>query len=238
MFPLTWLTLGFLAGQAGQVPIPPIPPFLPAPFPVVPWVMEPPAGTPKAQPPKVEAPHDLVEAIVLITTLPNTNGPVPSEDAFPAIREAVHKVAIDWEILDTRETSYIFAKRSDFESDLNLLRRRYQDFKDAPPLSDSQLLPERKLVNDLVQFNRAYRKHLVEKHLLEQDRAGLYEEVMIECDQLYKVWDAVRDARCEFYYITVRRQALIRLKQMLGEEDYRNVNLPPNVPTWRFNEGK
>ncbi len=59
---------------------------------------------------------------------------------------------------------------------------------------------------------------------------------MIETDRLYKVWDAVRDARCEFYYVSVRRQALMRLKDMLGEDDYRSTNLPPNVPVWRFNE--
>lgn len=179
---------------------------------------------------------DVIVAIILITGLPGTHEPVPSEDAFPAVRAIVHKVAIDWEILDGRETSYIFAKRSDFESDLNLLRRRYQDFKDAPRLEESNHLPERKVVNDLVQFNRAFRKHLVEKHILEQDRAEVYEAVMIETDRLYKVWDAVRDARCEFYYVTVRRQALMRLKEMLGEDDYYRVNLPPNVPIWRFTE--
>ena len=177
-------------------------------------------------------------AILLLTAQPGTPEPLPSEEAFPAIRDAVHKVAIEWEILDSRETGYIFAKRADFDSDLNLLRRRYQDFKDAPRLDESNRLPERKLVNELVQFNRAFRKHLVDKHVLEQDRAEVYEAVMIETDRLYKVWDAVRDARCEFYYVTVRRQALVKLKEMLGDEEYLAVNLPPNVPTWRFNEGK
>jgi len=181
---------------------------------------------------------ELLLAILLITGLPGTPEPVPSEETFPAIREAVQKIAIDWEILDNRETSYIFSKRSDFESDLNLLRRRYQDFKDAPRLEESNRLPERKLVNELVQFNRGFRKHLVDKHVLEQDRAEAYEAVMIETDRLYKVWDAVRDARCEFYYVTVRRQALLRLKEMLGDDEYQAVNLPPNVPTWRFHEGK
>jgi hypothetical protein len=175
-------------------------------------------------------------AILLITGLPGTPEPLPSEDAFPALRESVHKIAIDMEILDNRETSYIFAKRSDFDADLNLLRRRYQDFKDAPRLEESNRLPERKIVNDLVQFNRAYRKCLAEKHELEQDRGEIYETVMIETDRLYKVWDAVRDARCEFYYVTVRRQALIRLKDMLGDDDYAKTNLPPNVPTWRFRD--
>lgn len=179
---------------------------------------------------------DILTAIILITSIPGTPEPVPSEETFPAIREAVHKVAIEWEILDSRETSYIFAKRSDFESDLNLLRRRHQDFKDAPRLEESNRLPERRIVNELVQFNRAYRKHLVDRHQLELDRAEAYEVVMVETDRLYKVWDAVRDANCSFYYVTVRRQAMARLREMIGEDDYRNMNLPPNVPTWRFRE--
>jgi len=179
---------------------------------------------------------DTLTAVILLMGIPGTPEPTPTEDAFPALRDAVHKIAIEWEILDTRETSYIFAKRSDFEADLNLLRRRYQDFKDAPRLDEANRLPERKIVNELIHFNRAFRQHLVERHHLEQDRSEIYEAVMIETDQLYRVWDAVRDARCEFYYTSVRRQALVRLKEMLGEEDYAAVNLPPNVPTWRWRE--
>ena len=52
------------------------------------------------------------------------------------------------------------------------------------------------------------------------------------------MWDAVRDARCEFYYVTVRRQALKKLRDLVGEEAYLAGTLPPNVPTWRFNELK
>ena len=216
-----WAILAMLLGQAGPLP------------PQVPMVMEPPAATGPTPQTLPEQP-DLILAAILLTTLPGSPEPLPTEEEFPAMRVAVHQMAIQWEILDTRETSYIFAKRSDFDSDLNLLRRRYQDFKDAPRLDESSRLPERKLVNELVQFNRLFRKHLAERHLLEQDRQEIYAEVMIETDRLYKVWDAVRDARCDFYYVSVRRQALLRLKEMLGEEDYRDVNLPPNVPTWRW----
>jgi hypothetical protein len=57
-----------------------------------------------------------------------------------------------------------------------------------------------------------------------------------ETDSLYQVWDSVRDARCEYYYITVRRQALKRLQQMIGPDAYNAANLPPHVPLWRFQE--
>ena len=55
-----------------------------------------------------------------------------------------------------------------------------------------------------------------------------------ETDHLYYIWDTVRDARCEYYYVTVRRQALKRLRDLLGEEAYYTTKLPPFVPLWRF----
>src|SRR5439155_11277213 len=108
-----------------------------------------------------------------------------------------------------------------FSADLNMLRRRYKELADAPRLADSYRFPERAAVNELVRFNRAYRKNLDQRHLLETDR-------------LYQVWDAVRDARCEFYYVTVRRHALKKLKDQIGDEAWDTATLPPGVPTWRF----
>jgi hypothetical protein len=57
---------------------------------------------------------------------------------------------------------------------------------------------------------------------------------MQEADRLYQVWDTVRDARCDYYYVTVRRQALKRLRDMLGSDAYYSGVLPPHVPLWRF----
>ena len=62
--------------------------------------------------------------------------------------------------------------------------------------------------------------------------------MLAETDRLYLVWDAVRDARCDFYYVTVRRQALKKLRDLVGDEAYATGELPPNVPTWRFREAE
>ena len=107
---------------------------------------------------------------------------------------------------------------------------------DAPRVADGMRFPERAAVNELVRFNRSYLKHLQQRQQLEVDRADALRAVMWETDRLYQVWDAVRDARCEFYYVTVRRQALKKLKDLVGDEAYQTGTLPPNVPTWRFNE--
>jgi hypothetical protein len=89
-----------------------------------------------------------------------------------------------------------------------------------------------------VRFNRSFRKKLDERGQFEFDRAAAFQVVIRETDRLYQVWDAVRDARCEFYFITVRRQALKKLRDALGEEAYQAAELPPCVPVWRFNDLK
>ena len=73
---------------------------------------------------------------------------------------------------------------------------------------------------------------------MEPDRAPVVRAALKETDWLYQIWDAVRDARCEYYYVTVRRQALKRLQTMLGSEAYSAADLPPYVPVWRFQEIK
>jgi hypothetical protein len=177
-----------------------------------------------------------VLAAGLLTTPPDVPEPPIEAEDWPAVQEALQSLAVEWEILDPREVRYVLARPEDFENDLNLLRRRYQDLKDAPKLADAQRFPDRGTVNDLLAFNRAYRRFLDARQPLEQDRAVCLRNALKETDWLYQVWDSVRDARCEYYYITVRRQALKRLRQMVGPEAYTAGELPPYVPLWRFHE--
>ena len=179
---------------------------------------------------------DVLAAIILLNTFPGTYTHPPSDAEFPSLRDSVHRVALAWEILDPRETGYIFAKHSEFEADLNLLRQRHQDLRDAPRLCECHRLPTRFVANEFLQFNRAYRKHLVDRRELERDRAQVIDAAVAEVDECYRVWDAIRDARAEFYYVTVRRQALMRLRCMVGDEAYYLGEWPSPVPTWRFAE--
>jgi hypothetical protein len=181
---------------------------------------------------------DLLLAAALLTAPPGVPETTPAAEHWANVRDAVHKLAVDWEILDPRETRYILSRPEDFTADINLLRRRHQELAAAPKVGDGYRFPDRSAVNDLVRFNRAFRKHLDQRHELETDRCEELRAAMRETEHLYHVWDAVRDARCEFYYVTVRRQALKKLKEMVGDEAYAAGTLPPNVPTWRFNEMK
>lgn len=174
-------------------------------------------------------------AAALISSPPSSVS-LPADEHWPIYRDSIQRLAIQIEILDPRETSYIMSKRSDYEKDINLLRRRYRELADFPLISESLRLPDRQFINQLIIFNRAFRRHLVDRHILEQDRSEILRDAIRETDAIYKAWDAARDAKCEFYYITVRRQSLKKLKDMLGDEMYDAAELPPIVPFWRFNE--
>jgi hypothetical protein len=180
------------------------------------------------------SPSDLILATMLLSAPVGTPEQVPPPDRWQVMQASVHQVAIDWEILDGRETRYVLAKREDFQEDLDFLRKRRNDLDDAPKVGESDRLPSRQAVNDNIRFNRAYRKNLETRLLWESDRANVISEAIRETEKLYKMWDAMRDAKCEFHYVTVRRLALKKLKEMVGPEIYLTGEVPPYVPDWRF----
>ncbi|MBM3981419.1 MAG: hypothetical protein FJ304_14255 [Planctomycetes bacterium] len=181
---------------------------------------------------------DLVLAAALLTAPAGTPEQTPPEERWVAVRDAVHRTAVRWEIMDEREARYILAQRADFDADLNLLRKRYAELADAPKLSACQRLPERRVVNDLIKFNREFRKNLEERQEWESDRADILHATILETDRMYRQWDAVRDAQCEFYYVTVRRAALKKLRDSIGEEAFATGRMPSYVPDWRFAAAK
>jgi hypothetical protein len=180
---------------------------------------------------------DYLLAVVLLTAPPGADDlPVPAA-MFPVLRIPLQGMAVSWEILDPREMRYILARPEDFAADLNLLRRRCQELTSAPTVEDCLRFPERPKVNELLAYNRAYRQHMDMRQPLELVHGWELRLALQETDRLYQIWDKVRDARCPYYYVTVRRQALKQLREMVGEECYYSGNLPPCVPLWRFRDG-
>jgi hypothetical protein len=181
---------------------------------------------------------ELALAFVLLTTPAGAVEEPPVADQWPAIQKSVQQLAVEWEILDKNETKFLFANRDEFGKDLNILRRRYQELKDVPLVADTARLPDRQTVCERIRFNREYRKTLEVRSAYESDRAEEIRGVMCETDRLYQVWDSVRDAKCDYYYVTVRRQALKKVRDLIGEEAYTKGELPPNVPVWRFADAR
>lgn len=174
--------------------------------------------------------QDLLLAAALLLAPPDTPARNRHFDWAPWLQG----IAIGWEILDPREVRYTLCRPPDFAADLNTLRRRRLELADAPPASDAHRFPDRSLVNEYLAFNREYRQQLDMRTAGDPARYWQLREALQEADRLYLIWDAVRDARCEYYFVTVRRQALKRLREMLGEEAYYGGQLPPYVPLHRF----
>jgi hypothetical protein len=179
-------------------------------------------------------PLDYVLAVALLTTPSEGADLTGMSDRFATVRPTLQTLAIGWEVLDPREVRYVLMRSDDFTGDLKLLRRRYQELADAPPLHDCMRFPDRALINDLLSFNRSYRQHLDNRQSLEVTYWWELRELLQEVDRLYQIWDTVRDARCDYYYVTVRRQALKKLRETIGEEAFNSGCLPPHVPVWRF----
>jgi len=181
-------------------------------------------------------PLDYVLATALLTAPPDATAPPGAAETYACLCPMMQHIAQGWEILDHREVRYVLTRNDDYKSDMSLLRRRHYDLIDAPPLHDCVRFPPRSAVTPLLAFNRTYRENLEKLKEVERGRLEELESALQEADRLYQIWDDIRDSRCEYYYITVRRQALKRLKTMLGEEAYQAGELPPHVPLWRFAE--
>jgi hypothetical protein len=153
---------------------------------------------------------------------------------YKAVQPALQAIAIQCEILDDRELKYVLRDPEDFIYDLRLLHRRRQDLFDAPPLEDCARLPQPSVIDELIGFNRTYRAHLERSGAADPGHSGEWAAAIEETDCLYRVWDTIRCARSDYYYVKDRREALRRLREVLGPEAYYSGYLPPNVPVWRF----
>jgi hypothetical protein len=162
------------------------------------------------------------------------SGLVQPGEGLAFLAPTVQTLALHWELMDSREVGFLMARPEDFAADLPILRRRYGELAEAPPLSDCLRFPDRRLAAELLEFNRAYRQHLVRRESVEVTGRAELDTAIAETDALYGVWDAVRDAGSEGYNITVRRQALLSLRNAIGPEAYFTGRLPPHVPVWRF----
>lgn len=187
-------------------------------------------------------PLDYVLTVALIATAPDcSQSPLSAEteeagayDAFVTVRPVLQAVAIEWELLDSRETRYVLNRPEDFAGDVKLIRRRFGELHDAPPSQDAMRFPDRALINDLLKFNREYRQYLEARQATETLYWWQLHESMLECDRIYQVWDMVREANCDYYYVTVRRQSLMKLRDSIGDMAFYSGVLPPHVPLWRF----
>lgn len=179
---------------------------------------------------------EIAFAVSLLVAPVGSPLPVIEPEEWPQVQAALSKVAVEWELMDPRESSFMIVRFEEIKEDLEILRKRHVELKGAPLVNDNKRFPERTVLNEMLAFNRALRAHINQRQCVDTDRSARFREALQETDKLFQVWDAVRDAKCEFYYITVRRQALKKVREMVGAEAYYTGNMPHYIPTWRFQE--
>jgi len=179
---------------------------------------------------------ELALAVVLLTSPPDTLE-IPNPGTLHSIAAPVLKaLALQWELLDPRETDYLTTSQ-DFVSDLKLLQGRYQELFNAPRASEVERFPGRDLVSDMMKFNRDYKKSVEERLDLDMIHGDELRTILMETDNLHKIYAAIADARCDYYYVTYRRQQLAEIRDRVGLESFYTGQLPPHVPLWRIPDG-
>lgn len=149
--------------------------------------------------------------------------------AMPSLSHAMQFACIACEIMDERERKYMFAKADDFQHDLDVMRSRWRDLYDAPRLHECYLLPERCITNELVQLNRMQKEHFEQvRELYPYDLR--FTAIIDDLNERYRLWGYARNARCEYYYVNIRREAMKKLLRSVGEQAFSRGELPSVVP--------
>lgn len=175
--------------------------------------------------------------ILALAILTGNEDVADKADMFSNLKDAIVNVAVERELLDTRnETRFMLKNWNCFQADIDMIRQRYIELKDAPFVEDARRFPNKEYINELISFNRAFKANLEEYANCHNARRDEYSLVIKETERLYLLYDVVRDAQSDYYYVTVRRTALLKLKGIIGNEAYYSGELPPHVPVWRFRE--
>ena len=106
------------------------------------------------------------------------------------------------------------------------LKVRFEHVAHTPYTHTTHWFPiPRFAVHELIEFNRIqYRS--INRALLLYPWNDKLRWVKKENENLYDIWDSLRDAQCTYYYVHIRRIALQRLLDSTGEERFIRGELP------------
>lgn len=152
------------------------------------------------------------------------------------LQPALQRWAIDAELMDPREKLYLLAKPGEALADLGNLYQRWLDLADAPSLADCQRLPSRDVAMQMIEFNQTFQSAMIARRDFSMAHYWEYEPVIHESIRLYAVWDSLRDAQSDYYYVTCRRRALKTLRAQIGYGAYYAGVMPFPAPLWAFQE--
>lgn len=87
---------------------------------------------------------------------------------------------------------------------------------------------------DLLIFSNLYSSFCKYKMSIGGYEGEIWGVILKENEHLYRIYDLLDDALRTDLSLFKRRQALHRLKLIIGDEDFYRGKLPPSVPIWRF----
>lgn len=178
--------------------------------------------------------RELAFAISLIVAPIGTPLPDLDADDWLQVQSALHRVCIDWELVDEREKRYIFSKPESLLDDIENVRRRRENLVGAPRVIDAQRFPSRAIANRMLEENNALRCSIESRMELETDRRSGFRIALYELSEIQCVWSLVQRAQATSYLVWHRREFLKKLLDELGHDDYAAAKLPPSTPIWRF----
>lgn len=179
-------------------------------------------------------PHHGLQDLLLALLLLNAPDPQPVPTYYP--REALLAVLQGEDLADARELQYWFNGDPESQAfELSFLRERWQKRHKLPPLHDAMRFPCRETITDMIKCNRLHHDWLrVQQGLSNEDDQNEWGIWINENQQIFETLDAADDATATYYFTYTRRNALLRLKDKLGDRNFRLGLLPPSVPLERF----
>jgi len=178
-------------------------------------------------------PSDMVLASMILSAPAGALESDFSKEVWVAMKE----IAIREEWIDSRETTWLDAHPV-IQFRVDYLRGRRDEMLDCPKSTEINRFPTRAQIEPRLIFNREFNKKMLFAFTWESDRQDFLRLVLKENEELYNIWSACSDARSEFTYVPYRREALRKMKKLMGEDKFVLGEMPDYVPSWRFYEGK
>lgn len=166
--------------------------------------------------------YSLILAVVMATAPPELPMDRETELWAEVLRTQLAAVAIGAEVIDPKEASVT----------LDVIRERFRQYGAMPTLIDCNRFPPRQLLNEWLAENRKYRQSLLTRLAIDRVHEHELRGAIEDCDTLYAVYDTLRDACCEYYYVTVRRESLDRVRRQIGERAFYAGVMPRPLPLW------
>ena len=134
-------------------------------------------------------------------------------------------LALRFELLDERELRY--------KLDADLIRHRAWNLMGAPLVADAGKLPPRMALTENLAFLRGNLEFVNDCIVGWPEHAEYYKAWRREILALLSFWSTALDSQIDFYYVTVRRERLKKIRDEVGLQDWLFNNWPPMIP-WRF----